>query len=91
MSAGNVHAQEDAVAMGKAFALETCTSCHAVAIDAVNDAAPTFIAIANDPEKTAQNLTAWLIEPHPPMPNLSLTTLEIRNLIAYIRSLKTPD
>ena len=32
MSAGNVHAQEDAVAMGKAFALETCTSCQVRAL-----------------------------------------------------------
>ncbi len=89
--AGSARAQDDAVAMGKAFALSVCTTCHAVTTDAVNDAAPTFFSIANDPEKTAADLTAWLIDPHPPMPNLSLTTIEIRNLIAYIRSLKTPD
>ena len=77
--------------MGKAFALGVCATCHAVTTDAVNDAAPTFPSIANNPEKTAADLTAWLIDPHPPMPNLSLTTIEIRNLIAYIRSLKTPD
>jgi hypothetical protein len=30
----------------------------------------------------------WLTEPHPPMPNLNLTRLEIRDLAGYIFSLR---
>jgi len=34
-------------------------------------------------------VSAWLAEPHPPMPNLNLSKDKIGHLIAYIETLKT--
>jgi hypothetical protein len=56
--------------------------------DTANDAAPSFLSIANDPDRTPAFLVGWLTNPHPPMPNLSLTNAEIASLVAYLDSLR---
>ena len=33
-------------------------------------------------------MSAWLVDPHPPMPNMSLTMAEIDDLATYIMSLR---
>ncbi len=92
LAAGGANAQDRAgnAAAGKDLAVRSCSSCHAVeaAGQTRTDAAPAFLSIARDRSPAA--LTAWLLEPHPPMPNLSLTVTEIRNLVAYIQGLRTP-
>jgi mono/diheme cytochrome c family protein len=63
-----------------------CTSCHAVGRDATaSDAAPAFTALAR--ERSPEQLRGWLSEPHPPMPNLSLTRFEVEDIVAYLQSL----
>jgi cytochrome c len=49
---------------------------------------PTFAAIAGRADATAERLAGRIIVPHPPMPNTQLTVAEMRDIIAYILSLK---
>jgi cytochrome c2 len=75
---------------GAELAKRWCDSCHATGNSAAaSDIGPAFVAIANNPNSTADRLRAWLINPHPPMPNPGLTRLEIENVIAYLASLRT--
>jgi mono/diheme cytochrome c family protein len=79
-------------AVGRAFALQVCTPCHVVSRHQLSPprfaVGPAFDAIANDATTTPSGLHAFLSTPHPTMPNLILTRLEQRNIIAYIMSLK---
>lgn len=78
-------------ALGKGLALQWCSSCHLVSDDqptASSASTPSFFDIANNPEWTREKLSTFLINPHPPMPDMSLKTIEIANLTAYIGSLK---
>jgi len=63
-----------------------CAQCHVIG-NAVHgqDAAPSL-----PPESKGQDrqwLTAWLNNPHPPMPNLNLTRQEIDDIVTYLSSL----
>jgi len=66
-----------------------CVECHVVepAQESASDAAPPFESIALDPTKTPEGLRTWLADPHPPMPNLQLSTGEIDDILAYIQTL----
>jgi mono/diheme cytochrome c family protein len=77
--------------VGRALARTWCAQCHVVeaAQKLASDVAPPFAQIANDPTKSTSDIAVWLADPHPPMPNLSLTHVEIDHLVAYIESLKT--
>src|SRR4051794_8992424 len=73
-------------ATGHRLAEQWCASCHAVDREATrSDAAPTFARLAR--ERSPQSLRGWLSDPHPPMPNTSLTRREIDDVLAYIESL----
>lgn len=76
---------------GRALARTWCAHCHVVEEDQeqASDVAPPFAQTANDPSKSALGIAAWLADPHPPMPNLSLTQHQIDDLVAYIETLKT--
>lgn len=76
---------------GRDLARRWCASCHFVEADQnrTSDGAPAFAQIANDPAKTNLDVVAWLTDPHPPMPKLSLSKREIKNLAAYIESMRT--
>lgn len=50
--------------------------------------APTFRSIAEGSPESIDALAAFLMDPHPPMPDFSLTREEIRDLLAYIASLR---
>lgn len=74
---------------GKRLAREWCAACHYVGPGAAaSDAAPAFAEIANDPAATPEGWRNWLVDPHPPMPNLSLSRQEIDAIVAYLLSLK---
>jgi mono/diheme cytochrome c family protein len=75
---------------GHDLARQWCSGCHLVEPDQASggDAAPPFMAVAQDPALTPERLTQWLSDPHPPMPNLSLANEEIAALVAYIGSLR---
>jgi mono/diheme cytochrome c family protein len=75
---------------GKEVAQRWCAECHLVASDqrkANADVAP-FATLAGRPDFNAAQLAFFLLDPHPKMPNLSLTRAEAGDLAAYISSLK---
>jgi mono/diheme cytochrome c family protein len=77
---------------GLAFARTICAECHAVeskAAPSPNAGAPTFLRIANVPGMTATALYAALQTSHRTMPNIPLEADELRDVTAYILSLKT--
>jgi mono/diheme cytochrome c family protein len=77
---------------GQELSLRVCSGCHSVSPNStapINADVPTFAAIASDPDTTAERLAGRIIVPHPPMPNVQLTIMEMRDIIAYILSLKT--
>lgn len=85
----DVRAEGDAID-GRRIAGQWCAACHATDASArAPDIAPSFTAIAADPAQTPDRLRLWIADPHGRMPNLNLTRIEIENVIAYIRSLKS--
>jgi mono/diheme cytochrome c family protein len=77
-------------ARGLLLAKTWCASCHLVTADqaSASTEAPAFGSIAKRPSGELDALAGFLADPHPPMPNLSLTRDEIRDLLAYIGSLR---
>jgi len=76
---------------GQELSQRVCSGCHSVSPGSaatVNADVPTFAAIANLPDATAERLAGRIIVPHPPMPNVQLTVAEMRDIIAYILSLR---
>ena len=86
---GSALAQGDA-ANGKAIAERWCASCHVVGPEQTTALAdvPSFQSIAQRPDSDIEALEGFLADPHPPMPQMNLTRGEIRDLLAYIRSLR---
>jgi mono/diheme cytochrome c family protein len=78
----------DAVA-GQEIARTWCAACHVVddAQQSGNAAVPTFAEIAGRPGFDEKTLGEFLADPHPKMPDMSLTRGEIDNLGAYFASL----
>lgn len=81
-------------AAGHALAKRLCSNCHIVGEDAagatVSADVPSFTAIANLPDQSAERIAGRIVVPHPPMPQIELTRSEIRDLAAYVLSLRTP-
>ncbi len=74
---------------GETLATRWCSKCHLVGPGGTaSDAAPTFEDIANDPARTRDRLRTWMADPHPPMPDLSLSRDEIEAILAYIDTLR---
>jgi len=78
---------------GHALARKLCVSCHAVEPEPgtgpVQSDIPSFKSIANRRGQTRERLLNWLTLPHPPMPNIGLSRQEIRDLGAYLISLRS--
>jgi mono/diheme cytochrome c family protein len=91
LSGGLANAQEGDPAKGLALARQACSECHAIdktQARSPKDAAPRFEAIANVRGMTATALTVALRTPHRSMPNIVLEPDELRDVAAYILSLK---
>lgn len=77
-------------AEGRQIAERWCAGCHQVSDEqtTANADAPTFASIADKyPDKDGLGaLAAFLSDPHPVMPDMSLTRREIGDLVAYIGS-----
>lgn len=76
---------------GQELSQRVCSGCHSVlpgSAGTVNADVPTFAAIASRPDTTAERLAGRIIVPHPPMPSVQLTVAEMRDIIAYILSLR---
>ena len=88
---GAAAAQDADVAAGKAYAEQICAACHAVQpgeMDSPLYEAPPFQDVADTPGMTELALSVWLQSSHPTMPNIILEPDDMRNVIAYIRSLE---
>lgn len=77
-------------AEGERLARQWCAACHIVADDQTTGSAdvPTFREIAGRSDFDPNNLAAFLADPHPKMPDMSLTRREIDALVAYFESLR---
>jgi len=74
---------------GRRLAQRWCQACHVVTTGprASTDGAPPFATIAARPDFDAAKIALFLLDPHPKMPDMSLTRLEAGDLAAYIGSL----
>ena len=75
---------------GSRLAHRWCQACHVVSptqTGASTDAAPPFTEIAVKPDFNAGKVALFLFDPHPKMPDMSLTRSEAADLAAYIGSL----
>jgi mono/diheme cytochrome c family protein len=89
-ASGSASALVADVGQGEKIARRWCAACHIVAADqkqASADVAPFADAARH---KSNAELAAFLTDPHPKMPDMSLTREEIGDIVAYIRSL-APD
>lgn len=79
-------------ANGQALAKRLCSNCHVIGDEAaaqtISADVPSFRSIANLPEQSIERIAGRIVVPHPPMPQIDVTRNEIRDLAAYIMSLK---
>lgn len=75
---------------GRVLAQNLCAGCHVVsgAEGAATAGIPTLRAIANRPEQTGRRIENALIAPHAPMPDMLLSMTEIKDIIAYLDTLR---
>ena len=73
---------------GETLAKRWCAACHIVAADqkAGGTQAPAFSSIAKKPGLDASRLALFLLDPHPKMPDMSLSRAAAADLAAYIKS-----
>jgi mono/diheme cytochrome c family protein len=87
---------------GRRVAVEVCSPCHAVlpgeGVDPNPDPLPfeelvplPFEDIANTPGATEMMLYAWMTTTHPTMPDVVLEHEELRDVVAYILSLREAE
>jgi cytochrome c553 len=71
---------------GSTLAQRWCAACHIVSggQSKGTDIAPSFASIAERSDFNAEKLVYFLLEPHPKMPNMSLSRDEAKDLSAYI-------
>jgi len=75
--------------LGKEIAEHWCAACHLVSREQTSAVAdvPSFFEIA-ERRQDLNDLAHFLTDPHPVMPDISLTNDEVGHLIAYIASLR---
>ncbi len=73
---------------GEQIARRWCAACHVVAADQKQASADvaSFFDVAK--RKSGDEIKSFLIDPHPKMPDMSLTREEIADLVGYIQSLR---
>jgi len=89
---GGVRAQD--IESGKQIAQVSCSGCHRIAGEepkTTSDAVPSFSSIGQMKSTTPMSLAAFLATPHANMPDLVLSRDEIRDVSAYILSLRKPQ
>ena len=70
---------------GSTLAQRWCASCHGISsAQREIDHIPSFASIAHRADFSAEKLAFFLLEPHPKMPNMSLSRKEADDLAAYI-------
>jgi mono/diheme cytochrome c family protein len=78
---------------GRVLAERFCATCHVVVPGAAGGRpdVPSFASIARTPHMTPERLAGAIVLPHPAMPGVALTRAELRDVIAYVTSLKPPN
>lgn len=79
---------------GRELAERLCSICHNVDASPGNIAKSdisSFFSIANRPDQSQERLAAGIIFPHPEMPTIPFTNRELRDIVAYIMSLRVKD
>lgn len=78
---------------GKDLAQRLCSNCHLVTStqENANVDVPSFVEIANMEGQTQGSIMAKIIIPKHPMPVIPITKPELKDLAAYIMSLKKPE
>jgi mono/diheme cytochrome c family protein len=73
---------------GSVIAKRWCASCHVVASEQASASAdaPSFFDVARR-RTDKKKLGNFLMDPHPPMPDMHLSRKEIDDIVSYIRSL----
>jgi cytochrome c len=88
--AGVVHAASGNAEAGRQLVTRSCSSCHATdSAKTASDNAPPFAAVAKTNKERPAWIRGWLMQPHPPMPNISLSRQQIDDIIAYLGTLPT--
>jgi mono/diheme cytochrome c family protein len=90
MAASGGPAVAQNIATGKEIAQSSCTGCHSVdtnGLESRNEAVPSFTTIAQS-HKTTEIWLESFLSTHPKMRNYSLSRHQIRDVAAYILSLK---
>jgi len=85
ITVANTAALADA-ANGEKLARRWCASCHVVTADqrqGTTQAAP-FSEMAKIPSLNAEKIALFLLAPHPPMPDMSLSRSEAADLAVFI-------
>ena len=92
LAALDAQAQEAEVAAGHDLARRVCVACHVVDGERPSRpliaGAPAFRDVANTPGMTAAALHVFLTTTHAKMPNLILKPEEMKDVVAYILSLR---
>jgi cytochrome c553 len=89
-AAAAAHAGELAKSQaGFVYAKQFCSKCHGISNEkSPLPQAPRFKVVAEQRGMTATALTVWLQTSHPTMPNIIVEPQDMRNVVAYILSLK---
>lgn len=90
---GAIQAKKPDPESGRAVARALCSNCHMIGDQpnsTVNADVPSFVAIANIQDQSAERISNWLLNTHGPMPNAHLTRRELGDVAAYIMSLRQP-
>lgn len=89
--AGSITGASD-VARGQKLAQRLCANCHLVDANQTKAMAdvPSFREIANKQDQTAGAIMAQIIIPKHPMPVIPISKGELKDLAAYILSLRDP-
>lgn len=86
-----VSARKSSTSAGHALARQICSECHAVerkTAPSPNLDAPGFRRIADTKGMTAKFLSIEIRRVHEVMPNINLNANELRDVVAYILSLR---
>ena len=75
---------------GLRLAERWCAACHIVSGSQTQggDATPSFAAIAQRADFSVEKLAFFLLDPHPKMPNMSLSRNEAQDIAAHIARLR---
>src|SRR5215831_11267519 len=73
---------------GRDIVMRSCVSCHATeGTRTASDHAPPLSFLARANRERPASIRGWLMNPHPPMPNLMMSRKQIADVIAYLNSL----